>query len=198
MPNIAPAPIGSKFLNADGTVNYPWIQWFSQVTAPAVSKSLSKITLTGDVSGESFDNIGTIDTSLVGAASGDLSGHYPTPTVVGIEGAKLPTLSAGNLRSNGTTWIFDAAVYALDSAVVHNTLDESIDGNKTFVKAMVAAGYKVGANQVVGAQQTGMGTTLGAATLTGTYATDLAALQALYNKMVLLESKLKNHGLVAT
>lgn len=58
--------------------------------------------------------------------------------------------------------------------------------------------FRVGGTQVIGAQQTGMGATLGAATLSGTYATDLSTLQALYNKVLSLETKLKVHGLVAT
>ena len=58
--------------------------------------------------------------------------------------------------------------------------------------------YKVSGVQVIGAQQTGLGATLGAATLSGTYATDLATLQTLYNKVLALETKLKVHGLVAT
>lgn len=58
--------------------------------------------------------------------------------------------------------------------------------------------FKVDNVQVIGAQQTGMGATLGAKTLSGIYATDLADIQALYDKMVALETKLKTHGLVAT
>ena len=68
----------------------------------------------------------------------------------------------------------------------------------TWNGAIQATAFKVSGTQVIGAQQTGLGATLGAATLSGTYATDLATLQALYNKVLALETKLKTHGLVAT
>lgn len=61
-----------------------------------------------------------------------------------------------------------------------------------------ATAFKVAGTQVLTTQQTGMGATLAAATLTGTYATDLTALQNAYNKVVALETKLKTHGLIAT
>lgn len=58
--------------------------------------------------------------------------------------------------------------------------------------------YKKNGTQVVGARQTGMGTTLPAATIGGTYnSTTQAQIQALYNKVILLEAKLKAHGLIA-
>ena len=61
-----------------------------------------------------------------------------------------------------------------------------------------ATAYKVGGTQVLTSQQTGMGATIAAYTLSGTYATDLAKLQALYNQVLALVTALKVHGLVAT
>jgi len=133
-----------------------------------------------------------------GPAGGDVAGTYPNPTVSGLKGQTLPALATGNLRYNGTAWTMDAASYALDSAVVHNTGPETIGGAKTFSTAPTAPGYQVSGVQVLTSQQTGLGATLGAATLSGTYAADLATLQALYNKVLALETKLKTHGLVAT
>ena len=133
-----------------------------------------------------------------GPAAGDLSGTYPNPGVVGLMTKALPALTAGNLRYNGSAWVMDASAYALDSAVVHNTGPETVAGLKTFSTAPTAPGYQVSSVQVLGAQQTGMGATLSAYTLTGTYATDLAKLQALYNQMIVLVAALKVHGLVAT
>jgi hypothetical protein len=43
-----------------------------------------------------------------------------------------------------------------------------------------------------------VGTSLPAYTLTGTYATDLASLQALYDKVIALETALKTHGMLKT
>lgn len=57
---------------------------------------------------------------------------------------------------------------------------------------------RMSGTQVLTTQQTGLGTQLAAYTLTGTYATDLTALQNLYNKVVALETKLRAHGLVTT
>ena len=58
--------------------------------------------------------------------------------------------------------------------------------------------YQVNGQQVLAGRATGLGTQLGAYTLTGTYATDLSSLQALYNKVVALETLLRNHGMVTT
>jgi hypothetical protein len=79
-----------------------------------------------------------------------------------------------------------------------------IDGNTNIVLfnggINLASGKVVQANgvQVLTAQQTGIGATIGAYTLSGTYATDLAKLQALYNQVLALVAALKVHGLVAT
>ena len=58
--------------------------------------------------------------------------------------------------------------------------------------------YNVAGNQVLGARQTGMGATLSADTIGATYnSTVQGQIQALYNKVILLETKLKAHGLIA-
>lgn len=81
-------------------------------------------------------------------------------------------LAAGYLHYNGTSWTYDTTLNA--------------------------TAYQVAGVQVLGAQQAGIGATLSAYTLTGTYATDLAKLQALYNQMVASFAALKTHGMVAT
>ena len=56
---------------------------------------------------------------------------------------------------------------------------------------------KVGGSQVLTTPQS-VGATLAAATLTGTYATDLAQIQADHDKLRAIELALKAHGLVIT
>ena len=60
------------------------------------------------------------------------------------------------------------------------------------------ASFLVGADKVIGARQAGMGATLSAATIGATYnSTVQGQIQALYDKVILLETKLKAHGLIA-
>ena len=131
-------------------------------------------------------------------AGGDLSGTYAAPTVVGIKGSALPPLTTGNLRYSGGGWAFDPTAYAADSLVVHLAGAETITGTKTFSVAPTSTAYQVGGVQVLGAQVTGIGATISTYTLSGTYATDLAKLQLLYNQVLALVAALKTHGMVAT
>ena len=132
-------------------------------------------------------------------AGGDLSGFYSTPEVIGIQGNNLPAATLGNLRWAGTAWAFDPTVYAQDTLVVHLSRAETIAGAKTFTLAINdLVGYQVSGAQVLGAQQSGIGATIAAYTLSGTYATDLPKLQALYNQVLALVAALKVHGMVAT
>lgn len=58
--------------------------------------------------------------------------------------------------------------------------------------------FRVNGQQVLTSRQTGMGATLPAATIGGTYnSTVQSQIQALYDKIILLETKLKAHGLIA-
>lgn len=110
------------------------------------------------------------------------------------------TASGGRLfwgRSQGTLHAGAGFCYAgsyYDDIMLYNLL-----GNFRYLAPIDArAGYKASGVQVVGSQQTGMGATLAAATIGGTYnSTTRAQIQALYDKVILLETKLKAHGLIA-
>jgi hypothetical protein len=64
----------------------------------------------------------------------------------------------------------------------------------------LAAGQVVKVNgvQVLGGQQTGLGTTLAAYTYSGSYATDLSHVQAMHNKVIALETIIRNQGFGTT
>ena len=112
---------------------------------------------------------------VANSASG-ISGTAPALTVGNATTATTAAQVAGGTQNAVITWSFQ----------------------QTFTLAPIAPGYKVGATQVLGAQQAGVGADIGAYVLSGTYATDLANLQAAYNQIRALVTKLKIHGMVAT
>ena len=113
---------------------------------------------------------------VANSASG-ISGTAPALTVGNATTATTAAQVAGGTQNAVITWSFQ----------------------QTFTLAPIAPGYKVGATQVLGAQQTGLGTTLTPATAGVAYtATEQTMLQNAYNKILALETKLKIHGMVAT
>ena len=61
----------------------------------------------------------TANQSITWTAGGDASGSAsgatsigPSLTIIGLKGSVLPALATGNLRYNGTSWVFDSATYS--------------------------------------------------------------------------------------
>ena len=59
-------------------------------------------------------------TDISGSASGTTT-ITPSLTVIGIKGLALPTLSSGNLRYNGSAWIFDGTSYLTANQTINIT-----------------------------------------------------------------------------
>lgn len=93
-------------------------------TAAAIAWSkISKV-------GASAADVGAL--AATAAASGDLTGSYPSPIVAGLRGYALPTLSttAGGLRWSGTAWTLDSTSY-LSTTVAAATYQAKITTGTT-------------------------------------------------------------------
>lgn len=106
-----------------------------------------------------------------------------------------------NQKASGTTNSF--AFYAAAQSLGGFSFYSAGTGPASFGDYVDLRGagniLKVNGAQVIAAQQTGMGATLGASTAGATYtAAEQTMLQNVYNKMVSMETKLKAHGLIAT
>ena len=78
--NPAPPPIRAKFLNPDGTVAVPWLQWFSQILGPTITAAV-QASSSGDVTlGSGPDAPATINPKVV--TLGKMA-DLPTHTIIG-------------------------------------------------------------------------------------------------------------------
>ena len=153
-------------------------------SAPVITLGLGAITPTSVTTGSVSGTTITASTSFSGPGTG------LTGTAAGLS---IGGTAANSSQLLGNTWASPGAI--------GGTTPNS--GNFTTISCgtvSIANGsvLKINSIQVLTSQQSGIGANLSAATLSGTYATDLSKIQALYNQMVALIPALKTHGLIAT
>ena len=112
------------------------------------------------------------------------------------DGGHVHPTDTSRLASGGTA--ANSSQLLGNTWAVPGTIGATTPGIAWFTTCNATTAYKVAGTQVLTNQQTGLGATIGAYTLSGTYATDLAKLQAAYNQLLALVTALKVHGLVAT
>ena len=126
-------------INGDGVTNRQakslanrtsWLKDQISGLQPALGFTAENIAQKNQPSGYAgLDSSSKILAALFPAASGDLSGSYPSNTVSGILGQALPTLGSGNLKWNGNAWIFDSTNYAASSLIGASNGIASLDGS---------------------------------------------------------------------
>ena len=84
-----------------------WVQLLFTAPVTSVNGHTGTVSLT-------YTDVGAL--SATATASGDLSGNYPSPSVVGIRGASVPTLTSGFLKYSGSMWTFDTSTYVTGAA----------------------------------------------------------------------------------
>ena len=103
-----------------------------------------------------------------GPAGGDLSGNYPNPSVAGLLSVPLPAISAGLIRYNGSTWVFDNNTYAIGTIPVVSTTLPLVDGTAAIgVSGKWADGAHVHPTDTTRAQDTLVVHLAGAETISG-------------------------------
>lgn len=111
----------------------------------------------------------------------------------------------GHIHPTDTSRLATGGTAANSSQLLGNTwaapgtIGATTAGIAWFTTCNASTAYKVGGTQVLGSQQAGLGATLASTHCGATYTTtEQGLINALIDKIVLLETKLKAHGLVAT
>ena len=129
------------------------------------------------------------------------AGTSPAEVAQATASAALP--ATGTAADSAKLGGVPAANYATTASVPNLAAPGTIGGTTAglawFTTVNASTAYRVGGTQVLGTQQTGLGATLASTHCGATYTTtEQGLINALIDKVVILETKLKAHGLVAT
>jgi hypothetical protein len=186
---LQPPPPGAV-QDQQGHIYPAWDAWFRQVLYRSIAQTIPGAIPVASVVPPLMDG---------GASAGNSTewapGNHRHPTDTSRAAVtSLPTATSLTPSMNGVGTIGVDGHWS-DGAHVHPT-DTS---RAPAISPNFTVGISFGGTQILTSQQTGLGTTLGAATAGALYtAAEQTMLQNAYNKILALETKLKVHGLVAT